>query len=124
MIPGAYWKTAVESLVFRERRFVTLGGFIVQIDYVDLQTVDSTQPVYGWSYTSNINSRRTLFMNIKARYKLGNIMPLNANQDETILFSSQYMSNREEQLKNYRRFPPIDATQWEKPTDNEIQSKN
>lgn len=123
MIPGAYWKSALESLVYRERRFVTLGGFIVQIDYVDLQTVDSINPSYGWSYTSEINSRRTLFVNIKARHKLGDILPLNMNQEEKLLFPSKYSSDREEQFKTYRSFPAVDASDWRPPTDDEIQSK-
>ena len=123
MIPGAYWKAALESLVFRERRFITLGGFIVRIDYVDIQTVDSPQPAYGWSYAADINSRRTLFVNIVAVHKLGNTRPLNTHQEEKLLFPSKYSSDREEQFKTYRSFPSMNASDWRPPTDDEIQSK-
>ncbi|XP_054717517.1 RPA-related protein RADX-like [Uloborus diversus] len=121
MIPGAYWKLALESLIYRERRCVTLGGFIVQVDYVDLQTVDSPDPVYGWAYASDISSRRTLFVNIKAMYKLGSMLPLNAGQNEKLMFPSQYSSDNEEYFKVYRQFPAVDAVDWKPPTEVEIQ---
>lgn len=124
MIPGAYWKAALESLVYRERRFITLGGFIVRIDYVDIQTVHSAQPAFGWSYSSDINSRRTIFVNIKAIHKLGNIQALNSHQEERLLFPSKYTSDREEQFKTYRSFPSTDAVNWRPPTEDEIQSKH
>ncbi|GBM66449.1 RPA-related protein RADX [Araneus ventricosus] len=122
MIPGAYWRLALDSLIHRERRCVTLGGFIVQVEYFDIQTVNSPQPVYGWSYGSNVVSRRTLFVNIKARYKLGNITPLNTRLDEKLMFPSQYASEHEERFKAYRKFPSVDATDWCPPSDDEIES--
>ncbi|XP_035219983.1 RPA-related protein RADX-like isoform X2 [Stegodyphus dumicola] len=120
MIPGAYWKVALENLIHRERRCVTLGGFIIQVDYVDLQTTDSPQSTYGWSYSSNIVSRRTMFVNIKARYKLGDILPLNPTQNEQLLFPSKYDSGNEYHFKAYRRFPPANATDWSASSEKEV----
>ncbi|XP_071042238.1 RPA-related protein RADX isoform X4 [Parasteatoda tepidariorum] len=122
MIPGAYWKTALESLSYRERRCVTLGGFIIQVDYCDMQTVDSQQPVYGWSYAENIATRRTIFVNIKARYKLGNLDVLNPVQNVKSLFPSQYSSQNEEIFKAYRQFPACDAANWTPSSDEELEN--
>lgn len=123
MIPGAYWRTALESLSYRERRCVTLGGFIIQVDYCDMQTVDSQQPVYGWSYTANVVARRTIYVNIKARYKLGNLDVLNPIQNVKCLFPTRYSSQNEEIFKVYRQFPASDAVNWTPPTDDELESK-
>lgn len=123
MIPGAYWGLALDSLIHRERRCVTLGGFIVQVEYFDIQTAHSPQPVYGWSYGTDEVSRRTLFVNIKARYKLGNITPLNTKLEEKLMFPSQYASEHEESFKTYRKFPSMDASDWRPPSDDEIESE-
>lgn len=122
MIPGAYWKMALESLIHQERRCVTLGGFIIQAEYYDVQTVDSRQPVYGWSYGSGVSSRRTLFVNVKARYRLGNVAPLNTRMDERF-FPAQYASENEDSFKSYRKFPAVDAADWTPSSDNEIESR-
>ncbi|KAG8181849.1 hypothetical protein JTE90_003996 [Oedothorax gibbosus] len=122
MIPGAYWKMALESLIHQERRCVTLGGFIIQAEYYDIQTVDSRQPVYGWSYGNGAMSRRTLFVNIKARYKLGNFAPLNSRMDEKLFFPSQYASENEQSFKTYRKFPAMDAVDWTPSSDDQIEN--
>ncbi|GFT70615.1 RPA-related protein RADX [Nephila pilipes] len=121
MIPGAYWRLALESLIYKERRCVTLGGFIIQVEYYDIGTTDSVQPIYGWSYGYNAISKRTLFVNIKGRYKLGNIVPLNSKLNEKVMFPSKYASEHEESFKAYRKFPSVDATDWCSPSSDEIE---